>query len=295
MVKWKTLCLENKLYYIEAAFSFFIENFARFNFAPFWSARDAIPPSNDYVFFDNSLNCFSTTTFQSAAGIYHAAVLQFPNTFILSMDAIWIEYNDHVENVNTPSFLIFTSFPLQFFFSNRRNFDILKKEMRKEMCWFSNVTFRTIQKKIIRFGCRIKKKIIWSKFARAFIFFLSSEKCGSKMYASSCIIINIVIEQMVKFSRNNFQTSIRREKWINKIVCYPHSFTFLRHIQCNVFTLPSNFITYSVAGSRLCSLRIANRWRIKIAHPSEFHTSSLERIRSRFLVQFPRTCLLPKC
>lgn len=181
MVKWKTLCLENKLYYIEAAFSFFIENFARFNFAPFWSARDAIPPSNDYVFFDNSLNCFSTTTFQSAAGIYHAAVLQFLNTFILSMDAIWIEYNDHVENVNTPSFLIFTSFPLQFFLSNRRNFDILKKEMRKEMCWFSNVTFRTIQKKITRFGCRIKKKIIWSKFARAFIFFLSSEKCGSKI------------------------------------------------------------------------------------------------------------------
>lgn len=132
-------------------------------------------------FFDNSLNCFSTTTFQSAAEIYHAAVPQFPNTFILSMDAIRIEYNDHVENVNIPSFLIFTSFPLQFFLSNRRNFDILKKEMRKEMCWFSNVTFRTIQKKITRFGCRIKKKIIWSKFARAFIFFLSSEKCGSKI------------------------------------------------------------------------------------------------------------------
>lgn len=40
---------------------------------------------------------------------------------------------------------------------------------------------------------------------------------------------------------------------------------------------------YVFRGFRLCPLRIANRGRIKIAHPSEFYTSSLERIRSRFL------------
>lgn len=130
------------------------------------------------------------------------------------------------------------------------------------------------------FGCRIKENYL-IEIRQSFLYFsYPSEKRGSRMYINQyeAVIINIVIEEMVKFSRNNFQGTSERSELIKLFIIYTRSL-FLRHIRATF----SHSLYYVFRGFRLCPLRIANRGRIKIAHPSEFYTSPLERIRSRFL------------
>lgn len=82
------------------------------------------------------------------------------------------------------------------------------------------------------FGCRIKENYL-IEIRQSFLYFsYPSEKCGSRMYINQyeAVIINIVIEEMVKFSRNNFQGTSERSELIKLFIIYTRSL-FLRHIR----------------------------------------------------------------